>query len=328
MTARSQIETSYSDAPPIDRSHIDDLWVADWPKAGTGGGLPHGVLANLKRQGLLLDTCLRQLCIAVEPSDCSTHVNLRDVSAGLTLHFGTDAYRYLLEVATGLRSKVLGETNVFGQFKKSWDHYRTIADASEVARIAPWMRRLINDARAVRHAHLHGTGGASYGTLVRRLLSPRRGDRVLFVGAGDLTRSILPYFDAFDAAVWNRSPVARDGLRDARIFAPGDARAAAAWADDVILTTPADEANDSNWGALLASANIGTFVHLGHQGGTWDAGLIWGNGYDLDDVFELRRSQDDIRSSRLRHARTACRDAARAVTSETSAPTLLALSGA
>ncbi|MBT8441106.1 MAG: hypothetical protein KJO76_01875, partial [Gammaproteobacteria bacterium] len=79
---------------------------------------------------------------------------------------------------------------------------------------------------------------------------------------------------------------------------------------------------------LLAHANVGKFVHLGHRGGTWAAGITCGNGYDLDDVFELRRSQDDIRSSRLRRARTACRDAARAVTPETSAPTLFALSRA
>jgi len=319
---------SHSDGARIDAHHVDDLWVADWPKTSDNSGLPPDVCTNLRQQGLLLDTCLRQLCIAVEPSNCSAHVNLRDVSAGLTLHFGIDAYRYLLEVATGLRSKVPGETNVFGQFKKAWDQYRTDADPAAVARIAPWMHRLINDARAIRREHLHGTGGASYGSLARRLLSPRRDDRVLFVGAGDLTRSILPYFDAFDSAIWNRSPVAGDGLRAARIFAPGDARAAAAWADCVIMTTPADEANDTNWRSLLASANVGTFVHLGHRGGTWAAGLTCGTGYDLDDVFELRRSQDDIRSSRLRRARTACRDAARAVTPETSAPTLFALSRA
>lgn len=314
---------SHSDDP-----HIDDLWIADWPKTGDGEGLPPEVSASLREQGLLLDTCLRQLCVAVEPSDCSAHVPLRDASAGLTLHFGIDAYRYLLEVATGLRSNVPGETNVFGQFKKAWDHYRAAADPAAVARIAPWMHRLINDARAIRREHLHGTGGASYGTLVRRLLSPSRGARVLFVGAGDLTRSILPYFDAFDSGVWNRSPVDVDRIRASHIFAPADAREAAAWADLVIVTTPGDEANDNAWAALLADANVGVFVHLGHRGGTWAAGVACGKGYDLDDVFELRRSQDDIRSSSLRRAHAACRQAARAVTAETSAPALFALSRA
>ncbi|MFW2403307.1 MAG: hypothetical protein ACN4GT_00990 [Gammaproteobacteria bacterium] len=302
--------------------------MADWPKAGDGDGLSPAVRANLRRQGLVLDTCLRQLCVAVEPSDCSAHVNLRDATDGLTLHFGIDAYRYLLEVATGLRSNVPGETNVFGQLKKAWDQYRTAADPAAVARIAPWINRLINDAREVRRDHLHGTGGASYGTLIRRLLSPRRGDRVLFVGAGDLTRSILPYFDAFDSAIWNRSIVTDDDMRARRFFAPDHAGEAVAWAEHVILTTPPSDANDARWSALLSGTNVDKVVHLGHRGGAWAKSLTDAIAYDLDDVFELERRQADIRTSRLRRARAACRHAARAVTAETSAPTLFALSRA
>ena len=85
---------------------------------------------------------------------------------------------------------------------------------------------------------------------------PQRDARVLFVGTGDLARSMLPLFRAFDVGVWNHRPTAA-GAPD-RTSAAGlrtdEADAAAAWATDIVFTTPRDPAHDSAWRDRLRCA--------------------------------------------------------------------------
>jgi hypothetical protein len=300
--------------PHVDQPGINELWVANWPKTRSDATLPATLLDTFSAHGMLLDTCLRQLCIATgRPANASNRA-FSELRPELELHFGADAYRYALEVATGLHSAVPGETNIFGQFKKAWGTARRDGDTKAVTRIAPWIHQLINDARSIRREHLQGIGGASYGSLVRHLLSPRRGERVLFVGAGNLARSILPFFDNFELGLWNHRPLASTPGSVDRLFAPEDARDAAVWTDHVIFTTPPDEHNDTSWRTWLTEARIRTLLHLGYRRGEPSGLREFSNSYDLDDVFELRRRRAGIRSSRLERARNACADAALALT--------------
>ncbi len=304
------LDQPYLDQPNLNQPNLNQLWVANWSKNRSDATLPPDVLDQFAARGMVLDTCLRQLCVATgRPANASDRA-LSELRPELELHFGADAYRYALEVATGLHSAVPGETNVFGQFKKAWESARHNNEPKSVGRIAPWIHHLINDARSIRRDHLQDIGGASYGTLVRRLLSPRRCDRVLFVGAGDLAQSILPYFKSFEVGLWNHRPVvtAPDSL--ARLFAPEDAREAAAWTNHVVFTTPPDEHNELSWRTWLAGTRIRSLLHLGYRRGESAQLHERSISYDLDDVFELRRQQAGIRSSRLEHARTACADAA------------------
>jgi Glutamyl-tRNAGlu reductase, N-terminal domain len=306
-------------------SHIDQLWVADWPKARSDATLPTNVLDTFAARGMVLDTCLRQLCLAMGHPPNASDQALSALRPGLELHFGADAYRYALEVATGLHSAIPGETNVFGQFKKAWKIARRDGDSTSIRRIAPWIHQLINDARSIRSEHLQDIGGASYGTLVRRLLSPRRGERVLFVGAGDLAQSILPYFQNFELGLWNHRPVTTAPGSVDRLFAPEDARDAAAWTHHVVFTTPPDERNETSWRTWLSGTRISSLVHLGYRCGKPIRLHQCSRSYDLGDVFELRQHQAGIRSSRLTRARTACADAALALMQDRMPPAIARL---
>lgn len=266
-----------------------------------------GPCLDANGRGFLLDTCLREMCITVD-ADTSAHVSW--ISGKSESHVGVDGYRYALEVITGLHSTIPGETNVLGQFKKAWNHFRANGDTVAVRRISPLIHRLINDAREIRRAHLQGIGGASYGTLVRKLLAPRRHQTVLVVGAGDLARSILPYFTEFELGQWNRSPVRGPDRAAGTEFAPERASEAARWADHVILATPASPQHDAEWRARLAETRIETVLHLGYRGGALGEWPGCGRSLDLDDVFELRRRQTHIRLDKLKRARAACGNAA------------------
>lgn len=291
-------------------AHIDRLWIANLPRAHRGDSLHPDLSEYFGRPTLLVDTCLRQLCVGLA-SDVPWSGGHTQLLPGLEVRRGVSAYRYALEVATGLRSAVPGETNVFGQFRKAWEQYRRDGDPADVARIAPLVHRLINDVRCIRREYLQGIGGSSYGTLVRRLISPRRGERLLFVGAGDLARSMWPVFADFELGVWNHRRVEVADASGLTNFPPGRAREAVAWADHVVFSTPPDREHDARWRLHVAAAGIDTLVHLGHRRGGLHAWAGYRNAFDLDDVFELRSRQADIRSDRLERARVACREAAR-----------------
>jgi glutamyl-tRNA reductase len=276
---------------------IRNLVVAHWLKDANSSA--HA----MPRVGLFLDTCLRQLNIQVSPDALAI-----DDAENRT---GIDAYRFVLEITTGLRSAVPGETNVFGQFKQAWERFRHNGQAAQVARLAPLVHGIINDTKTIRRAHLQGIGGASYGTLVRRLIRPEASDRILFVGAGYLARSMLPLFRNYALGIWNRRVMHSQTLPIGKVFRPVDGERSARWADHVILTTPPDDANDANWRRWLASGNARTVVHLGHRRshGTLisEPGI---RSFDLDDVFDLRHAQADARSRQLTHARRACKQCA------------------
>lgn len=110
-----------------------------------------------------------------------------------------EAYALLLEVVCGLRSPLIGETEVQAQFKEFL--------STTAARDHQWLRRLgqrvLGDAKRIRHKHLQGFGAHSYGRLAARHLV---GDRVAIIGTGALAAQVVevaPKASVLD--VWGRS---------------------------------------------------------------------------------------------------------------------------
>jgi glutamyl-tRNA reductase len=95
-----------------------------------------------------------------------------------------DAYALLLEIVCGLRSPLIGETEVQAQFKSFMAALDPAADR--------WLRRLgervLADAKSIREQYLQGFGSHSYGRLASRHIV---GDRVALIGTGALARQVL-----------------------------------------------------------------------------------------------------------------------------------------
>jgi len=141
-------------------------------------------LTNLQWQ-----TCLRRI-VFLHRSELSFLPYPPEPNA--QIYRGRDAYVFLLEVICGLHSPLLGETAVMGQFRD----FRARAKFGATA----WGRflqrlttDLLVDARAIRHEHLQNLGSQSYGSLIRRYL--KASTTVAVVGAGSLTKEILPWLD-------------------------------------------------------------------------------------------------------------------------------------
>lgn len=277
------------------------LWLVHREGAGTARER-EAFLAEVGTGGVVLETCLRRLAFGIGTAP---------PLAGESLA-GPGAYQALLEVVAGLRSAVVGETNVAGQFRRAWAESAPTLAPSLHATLAPIVEAVLADAATLRSTHLQGLGGSSWGTLVRRLLAPADGCRVLLIGTGDLAASIAPYLRHVELAAWNRRPVAADrraGFANVdHWFGPGRADVAARWAGMAIVTSPADVDHDAAWLARFAARPepLLAGVHLGQREPTafrWPAGT---RGYLLDDVLELARTQQSRRREALYRARQHC----------------------
>lgn len=289
---------------PAFSSLVTRLWCWHWP----GTRLPAAATAQLRTSGVVLETCLRQLAFGVAPRPGPPDATPGVPEGELTT--GEAAYRLLVEVASGLQSAVPGETNVFGQFRRAWDESAGRLAAADRWQLRPVVEAVLADTRTLRARHLQGVAGGSYGSLVRELLTLRRDARVLFVGTGELARSMLPLFRAWDVGLWNHS--ARTALAPAtlpgvsRWFPSDEAEAAAAWATDIVLTTPGDPAHDRAWCDRVGRHPPRTLVHLGLRRGQGPAWPDLPALHDLDDVFALAGAREQQRRTQLAAAARAC----------------------
>lgn len=109
------------------------------------------------------------------------------------IYRGEDAYRFLLQVICGLHSPLVGETEVYGQFRN--------AVSAFAVPVNPWglqarkfFQALFEDAKKIRQQHLKDLGSQSYGSVIRRELRGQpRLSRVHILGAGHLVQEILPW---------------------------------------------------------------------------------------------------------------------------------------
>lgn len=279
---------------------IDRLWVLHWPRLEGVGSLPAQGLTQLGSSGVLVDTCMRQLLIGTGPRP------LIDPACTTTMqtYTGVSAWHLLLEIVTGLRSTVCGETNVYGQFRRAWLTSLQSLPADITRPLLPFMEALFSDARRIRQQYLQGVGGNSYGSLARRLLAPSRGARVLFVGTGELARSMLPFFRAAETGAWNHRPVAPPSVD--HWFSTTQADLAARWAEHIVFTTPADAEHDTGWQTRLRQGTVRSLLHLGRRRSQT---LHWTGvqtTFDLDDILGAAEVRANVASLQLVRARAAC----------------------
>lgn len=122
-------------------------------------------------------TCLREIHFLTEP---------RVRTADATLIADADAYALLLEIVCGLRSPLIGETEVQSQFKA----FLATIDPRTHGWLHSIGQRILADAKHIRHAHFQGFGAHSYGRLAAAHL---RGSRLGVIGAGALAADVLQH---------------------------------------------------------------------------------------------------------------------------------------
>jgi hypothetical protein len=293
---------------------IESLRVLHLPK---GPHWDQGGAARLRDSltgGLHLDSCQRMLWAC--SADELDRARIGAVK-GLELFESADAYRFLLRVATGLESQIVGETDIFGQLKEAW---RKSSGGTELGAL---MQRVFEDTKDIRSRYLQNLGGASYGSLVRMMLKQSPGP-TLVVGAGQLARSVAPYL--LDQEIWilNRSrekalelhaellTLAQGGQKPVVRVIVSPEEEARAWRDAaaVVVCVPFDAGRDLE----RIDARTGRSGPVIHLGGTREEAGEWNRLADfqaLDDLFALKKAQGDVRTTQVRQAARACDEKAK-----------------
>jgi glutamyl-tRNA reductase len=166
--------------------------------------------------------------------------------------YDADAYALLLEIVCGLRSPLLGETEVHAQFKQFVAGLDRSADG--------WIRdlgeRVLADAKAIRARHLQGFGVHSYGQLAARRV---RGEHVALIGTGALANEVLRHLDAARSVdVWGRRAEALAGATTRsvrRLLLPTARLGRCAPADDDRSTIPGQDAGSG--ASVVIAAPVG-----------------------------------------------------------------------
>ena len=272
------------------------------------------------RDLFLIDTCQRRVAV-INGHHELTAARLEFPADGSIETFeGADAYAFLLRFACGLESKLVAETEIFGQIKQAW---RVFCErGSPLARqLSPWIQLLFQDTKAVRAQHLAKLGSSSYGSQVRRLLGDDAKDgATLLIGAGQLAQSVAPWLTGSQLWLWNRTTeraaelarelAKRDPNRPVRVIDGSTEAQLAAWraARNVIICVPADCAADQArvkaWGER--SDTNGCVVHLGlgvDGAAPWNelAELV-----SLGALFKMLQAQSELRRRQIDRARRAC----------------------
>jgi glutamyl-tRNA reductase len=138
-------------------------------------------------KALVWKTCLRQIAFAT-----SFEAELLR-KEGDEAFEGATAYAFLLEVICGLRSPVIGETEVFGQFKNFVSNSADFSLGSPAQDLAlkNYFQTLIQAAKSLRAQHLVGLGSQGYGSLVRKL--SKADESIAIFGSGQLAAEVLPW---------------------------------------------------------------------------------------------------------------------------------------
>jgi len=131
------------------------------------------------------------------------------VNEYLTVQFDTQVADHLFQVASGLRSAVLGETEVLGQVRRSAE--RAAAERTIGPVLQELFRRAVQAGRRVRSATAIARGTLSLSHVAGELVEERLGGiearRVVVVGAGEMGAGVAAAIGraGADVVVANRS---------------------------------------------------------------------------------------------------------------------------
>lgn len=135
----------------------------------------------------VLKTCQRTLVLAFE---------IHPFSKTLPLHqefLGQDAYLYLLETICGLKSKLIGENEIVGQFKEAYKFYAKAEEKN--TKLLLILEKLFKDAKDIRTQYLIGISQKTYASLTRKhLIQKARAQHVVVLGSGQLAEDLINQF--------------------------------------------------------------------------------------------------------------------------------------
>ena len=130
----------------------------------------------------VLKTCQRTLWLTFEKLD----IGDKDCE----IIQGQEAYLFLLETISGLKSRLLGENEIVGQFKSAYNFFagQTVRDA----RVLKVLEKLFKDGKDIRTQYFMGLGQKTYASITRKhFFTQKNAKRVVILGSGQLAIDLI-----------------------------------------------------------------------------------------------------------------------------------------
>lgn len=106
---------------------------------------------------------------------------------------GRAAYHYLLEIICGLKSHLVGENEIVGQFKSAYQEYIGVERRNN--RLLAILEKLFKDAKEIRSTYLIGLCQKTYSSIARKYIIGRNeAKEVLILGSGNLAEDLINQF--------------------------------------------------------------------------------------------------------------------------------------
>ena len=143
---------------------------------------------ELSAPAFMLKTCQRTLILTFE-----TYPFRSEMIPAHELQTGEAAYLYLLETICGLKSKLIGENEIVGQFKEAYQNYclSTLKDT----KLLLILEKLFKDAKDIRTQYLIGISQKTYASLTRKhLIQKAKASHVVVLGSGNLAEDLINQF--------------------------------------------------------------------------------------------------------------------------------------
>lgn len=149
----------------------------------------------------VMATCQRTLVLgygreALANIQNASNINsINSINSKISIEFksGKMAYSYLLEIICGLKSKLVGENEIVGQFKSAYQLYSKSPDRN--AKLLAIIEKLFKDAKDIRTNYLLGLSQKTYSSIARKhIVSRHKASSVLILGSGQLAEDLINQF--------------------------------------------------------------------------------------------------------------------------------------
>jgi len=151
----------------------------------------NSTIAQSKGDVFVLKTCQRTLIAGIgEAPFLHLRENALNEDVITDIFEGKNAYAFLLETICGLKSEVLAEYEVVGQFKEAYQEFLKIPERH--SHIMMIIEKLFQDNKKIRTDHLTGIGQLTYAGIARKLIHTAVNDGdVLVLGSGTLAEDLI-----------------------------------------------------------------------------------------------------------------------------------------
>lgn len=186
------------------------------------------IIANLKLitpfdNGVFLSTCNRtefySFCKRTEIKNFDTFLERltgRDINLRKNdqyLFSNNDAFKHLLRVMTGIDSMIVGEPDIFGQVKKSFQNSKIFNYLDSELEVI--FSRAISLTKEIRSNTQLSKNPLSIASLVENKILETKQKPVLVIGAGDVGKALIKRLKDkdYDISLYNRSDIEVEGIQ-------------------------------------------------------------------------------------------------------------------